>query len=357
MGTDDKQSSFVDVATRNEIQRNLRVIKQNTASRLVVMMATHIHNDVNRSYDMGRSLSVSDASTDERVNSMDVSLPDVFVKWLRTTRLLESHEASTLKNLIGGNAQDVDISPVNMGLSGCEGQMAKVLFSRFLNAIYLHIIVGQGFGSQNMSVSEETVVKRITEVLESITPTSNYFCRREAKESDVPKGVTAEKLFIDDDAERDENKGNSGSGNGDENARDTRDVRHSRDDGDDPDDMEVGKGNGSVSPLPSESDYSSDSSIGSDSVTDVDDRDRERPGNSDEESESSKRSTRSSDPDNAMHLLSKEKQSSSNFVKEPRKPEIDGDVVRRGWKGAKSLATTAIDGVKMAFRTNDDDDT
>jgi hypothetical protein len=341
--TTSNASSLVDIAASGELQRSLRAIKHGAANALTILMASQIEEDVNNSYKHGVSVSITEMSIAERVNRMDSSLPDIFLKWLRTSRLLEAEEARTLAKHLHGAEHDIE--PINTGMSKCEMKKASFLFARFVKAVYLHIIVGNGHNKQFIPVTDEDVVKRISEVLESITPTSNYFCRRDPTMEDIPGGPT-EELFkppensntIDTPEITSEHVHEVGSKNSTSEQQDG-----AIDNGED--NMEEAPTQGESVETASMS--GSDPESGSDSGFESESQD---------DSDSTIVSVASMKKDNRTPIggdqlkhITKGNTSRSKYVKGPHPGEMNNSVIQNGWKTAKKAAKTTFDGIKVMF--------
>ena len=188
-------AAFVDIASKSELQKTLRSIKNAAEKRLFVLMTKPIFDNVNRTFSRGGIIDTSDRAIAAVVTVMAETLPDIFVKWLRSTRLLEAEEAQILAQ------NDIDVDPIVAALPKCDSQDPTKLFVRFVHDIYIRIILGQDLQSQGLQVSENEVSRRMTEVLETIAPTSKFFCREPAS---VPI-ADAEKLYVsaqDDSTDR-----------------------------------------------------------------------------------------------------------------------------------------------------------
>ena len=170
-----QHAAFVDIASQSELQKTVRCIKLHAEKSLFVLMTKPIFDDVNMTFVRGLPLDTTDHAMEQRVSSMVVTLPDIFVKWLRASRVLEAEEARTLKVLLG--ELDTDISPIQTRLSECDTKSPGTLFRHFVHSVYSHIITGQSMHAKRLEVTEAEVSRRITEVLKTISPMSYYFCR------------------------------------------------------------------------------------------------------------------------------------------------------------------------------------
>lgn len=343
--------------TTREYQQEVRCIKKTTEQRLIILLAKPIYDDVRQTYREGMEVDVSDTAAASRATKMHESLPDVFVKWLRATRILEALEARTMKQFTVGDpgsaTSSIDIDPVETGLAKCDENNADTLFQRFLQAIYLHIVLGVDTDDDDAKrVTEKEVVRRIAEVLESITPTSSYFCSRATTAEDVSAPPTEEEKLFKDSGAVNENENE----NGNENENDTHEEWSGSSDG-------VGTGTDTDTDTPrgksdEELDYRDDGGGGG---NDSSDGSGDGPYGSGGGSITSGSDNEDGDdrsgvgsggklPTELINVARGRTLSRSNYVKTPIPTQLNGEVIRNGWKGAKNAAVSTAKGFKSTVK-------
>lgn len=335
-------AAFVDIASKSELQKTLRSIKNAAEKRLFVLMTKPIFDNVNRTFARGGIIDTSDRAIAAVVSVMAETLPDIFVKWLRSTRLLEAEEAQILAQ------NDIDVDPIVAALPKCDSQDPTKLFVRFVHDIYIRIILGQDLPSQGLQVSENEVSRRMTEVLETIAPTSKYFCREPAS---VPI-ADAEKLYVSakDDESTDRPDDTSSPA---QQPADYASTGGESDSGSSSSSEQKQPADYAPTSTESESGSGSDaSSSGSESGSDSEEEEpRRKYMGVDEQRRPVPKGIVNMQKEN---MLNKQ----SDFVKKPNPSEIRSDhieTIKEGWEGATDTLKSAVSGVKMVFGGEGDD--
>jgi len=342
-------AAFVDIASKSELQKTLRSIKNAAEKRLFVLMTKPIFDNVNRTFARGGIIDTSDRAIAAVVTVMAETLPDIFVKWLRSTRLLEAEEAQILAQ------NDIDVDPIVSALPRCDSQDPTKLFVRFVHDIYIRIILGQDLPSQGLQVSENEVSRRMTEVLETIAPTSKYFCREPAS---VPI-ADAEKLYVSAKDEVSTDRPDDTSSPAQQPADYASTGGESDSDSSSSSDQKQKQPADDYAPTYTESES------GSGSDASASGSESESGSGSDSEEEESRHKYMGVDEQRRpvpKGIVNMQKENmlnkQSDFVKKPNPSEIRSDhieTIKEGWEGATDTLKSAVSGVKMVFGGEGDD--